>query len=144
MSVTIRDIMTTGVRTVDPSTTLFDVAQLMRDVDTGVVPVVSGGMLMGVITDRDIVVRAIADGADPKTATAEEYFTRNPTTVSPDTTVQDAAQLMQRDQIRRLPVVQGAELVGIISIGDLAVDTGKDKLVGDTLEEISAPAGPAT
>lgn len=139
---TIRDYMTTNVQTADPNTTLFEVAQLMRDVDTGVVPVVSGGALVGLITDRDIVVRAIADGADPSTAKVEDYLSRTPTTVSPDTDVQQAAQLMQRDQIRRLPVVQGTELVGIISIGDLAVDTGKDKLVGDTLEDISRPAEP--
>lgn len=139
----VRDIMTTGVQTVGPDTTLFQVAQVMRDVDTGVVPVLSGGMLVGLITDRDIVVRAIADGADPNIATAEQYLTRTPTTVSPDATVQEAAQLMQRDQVRRLPVVQGTELVGILSIGDLAVDTGKDRLVGDTLEEISEPAVPS-
>ncbi len=139
---TIRDYMTTGVQTVGPDATLFEVAQLMRDIDTGVVPVVSGATLVGLITDRDIVVRAIADGADPSTAKVEDYLSRNPTTVSPDTGVQQAAQLMQRDQIRRLPVVQGTELVGIISIGDLAVDTGKDRLIGDTLEDISRPAEP--
>ena len=140
---TIRDFMTTGVQTVGPDTTILEVAQLMRDVDTGVVPVVSGALLAGVVTDRDIVVRVIADGADPATARVEDYMTRNPTTVSPETGIQQAAQLMQRDQIRRLPVTQGTELVGIISIGDLAVDTGKDKLVGDTLEEISEPAAPS-
>lgn len=139
---TIRDYMTTNVQTADPDTTIFEVAQLMRDVDTGVVPVVSGALLAGVITDRDIVVRAIADGADPSTARVEDYMTRTPTTVTTDTGVQQALQLMQRDQVRRLPVVRGTELVGIISIGDLAVDTGKDKAVGDTLEEISRPAEP--
>ncbi|MEJ7653128.1 MAG: CBS domain-containing protein [Chloroflexia bacterium] len=131
--------MTTGVRTATPDTTLFEAAQMMRDVDTGVLPVVSGAMLVGVITDRDIVVRAIADGADPNTATCENYLTRNPTTVSTDATIKEAAGLMQRDQVRRLPVVRDSELVGIISIGDIAVDTGRDRLVGDTLEEISEP-----
>ncbi len=139
---TIQDYMTTGVTTVSPETTLFEVAQIMRDVDTGVVPVVSGGVLVGLITDRDIVVRAIADGADPSSATCEEYLSRNPTTVSPDASVQEAAGLMQRDQVRRLPVVRDGELVGIISIGDLAVDTGRDKLVGETLEDISTPSQP--
>ncbi len=140
---TIQDYMTTGVTTVSPETTLFEVAQIMRDVDTGVVPVVSGGVLVGLITDRDIVVRAIAEGADPSTATSEEYLSRNPTTVSPDASVHEAAGLMQRDQVRRLPVVRDGELVGIISIGDLAVDTGRDKLVGETLEDISTPSQPA-
>ncbi len=139
---TIQDYMTTGVTTVSPETTLFEAAQIMRDVDTGVVPVVSGGVLVGLITDRDIVVRAIADGADPSTARCEEYLSRNPTTVSPDASVQKAAGLMQRDQVRRLPVVRDGELVGIISIGDLAVDTGRDKLVGETLEDISTPSQP--
>ena len=140
---TVETYMTTGVQTAGPDTTLFEVAQIMRDVDTGVVPVVSGGMLIGVITDRDIVVRAIADGADPQTATCDNYLTRNPTTVSPDTPVQQAAQLMQRDQVRRLPVVTDTELVGIVSIGDIAMTGDRDKLVGDTLEEISEPSTPA-
>lgn len=140
----IRDYMTTGVQTVGPDATILEVARIMRDVDTGIVPVVSGAMLEGVITDRDIVVRVLADGADPATAKVEDYLSRVPTTVSPDTPVQQALQLMQRDQIRRLPVVEGVELVGIISIGDLAVDTGKDKAVGDTLEDISRPADPAS
>ncbi len=140
---TVETYMTTGVQTAQPETTLYEVAQLMRDIDTGVVPVVSGGALVGIITDRDIVVRAVADGADPRTARCEDYLTRNPTTVTPDTSVQQAAQLMQRDQVRRLPVVSGSDLVGIISLGDLAVTTGKDKLVGDTLEEISEPSGSA-
>ncbi len=140
---TIREFMTTDVRTVDPQTTLADAARVMRDTDTGVVPVVNGAVLEGIITDRDIVVRAIADGADPSSALVQDYLTRNPTYAGPQTTIQEAAQLMQRDQIRRLPVVEGTELIGIISIGDLAVDTGQDRLVGDTLQDISRPTDAA-
>ncbi|MBA2362922.1 MAG: CBS domain-containing protein [Chloroflexia bacterium] len=136
---TIREYMTTDVRTVDSQTTLAEAARVMRDTDTGVVPVVSGAVLEGVITDRDIVIRAIADGADPSRALVQDYLTRNPTYAEPETTIQEATQMMQRDQIRRLPVVEGTELIGIISIGDLAVDTGRDRLMGDTLQDISQP-----
>lgn len=136
---TIREYMTTDVRTVDSQTTLAEAARVMRDTDTGVVPVVSGAVLEGVITDRDIVIRAIADGADPSRALVQDYLTRNPTYAEPETTIQAATQMMQRDQIRRLPVVEGTELIGIISIGDLAVDTGRDRLMGDTLQDISRP-----
>ncbi len=131
--------MTTDVRTIDGQTTLMAAAQVMRDTDTGVVPVVSGAVIEGVITDRDIVIRAIAEGADPNSALVQDYLTRNPTYAEPDTTIQQATQLMQRDQIRRLPVVDGTQLVGIISIGDLAVVTGQDRLMGDTLQDISRP-----
>ncbi|MDQ3327925.1 MAG: CBS domain-containing protein [Chloroflexota bacterium] len=140
---TIREYMTTDVRTVDGQTTLAEAAQVMRDTDTGVVPVVSGAVIEGVITDRDIVIRAIAEGADPNTALVQDYLTRNPTYAEPDTTIQQATQLMQRDQVRRLPVVEGTQLVGIISIGDLAVDTGQDRLIGDTLQDISRPTDAA-
>jgi len=131
--------VTTDVRTIDGQTTLVGAAQVMRDTDTGVVPVVNGAVIEGVITDRDIVIRAIAEGADPNSALVQDYLTRNPTYAEPDTTIQQATQLMQRDQVRRLPVVDGTQLVGIISIGDLAVDTGQDRLMGDTLQDISRP-----
>jgi CBS domain-containing protein len=138
----ISEIMTKDVQTVSPDMDLVMVAQHMRDLDVGVIPVVENGNLLGVITDRDIVVRALAGGGDPLTATVSTYMTTDPTTVSPDDDVQRAAEIMAREQIRRLPVVQDGTLVGIVSIGDVAVDVGKDRLVGEALEQISTPSKP--
>lgn len=138
----IAEIMTKDVQTVSPEMDLVMVAQHMRDLDVGVIPVVENGNLLGVITDRDIVVRALAGGGDPLTATVSTYMTTDPTAVSPDDDVQRAAEIMAREQIRRLPVVQGGTLVGIVSIGDVAVEVNRDQLVGQALEQISTPAQP--
>jgi CBS domain-containing protein len=109
----------------------------MRDEDTGVVPVVDGGnRLVGVITDRDLAIRAIADGKHYG-ETVREFLTTNLLVASPAMSTDDAAELMARHQVRRLPVVEGDRLVGIVSLGDLAVKEGSDWRIGDTLEDIS-------
>jgi len=136
------DIMTRDVQVVTPDTDLLTVAKHMKELDVGVIPVAERGQLMGVITDRDIVIRAIALGVAPEQAIVREYMTPDPTTVEPHEDVQRVAQIMAREQIRRLPVVEGGTLVGILSIGDVAVDAGKDRLTGDALERISEPARP--
>ncbi|HEX6287775.1 MAG TPA: CBS domain-containing protein [Herpetosiphonaceae bacterium] len=138
----IADIMTKDVQTVRPDTDLVTVAKYMKDLDVGVIPVAEGDQLVGLITDRDIVIRAIASGAQLQQARVREHMTPNPTCVSSDDDVTRAAEIMAREQIRRLPVVDGGKLVGIISIGDVAVDTNKDKLIGQALEQISEPAKP--
>lgn len=138
----VAEIMTKDVKTVTGDTDLVTVAKHMRDLDVGVVPVLEGQRLIGVVTDRDIVIRAVAAGTNPQQAIVRDVVSSNPTTVSPDTDVKDAAQLMAREQIRRLPVVENGTLVGIISIGDVAVDAGKDRLTGDALEQISEPSQP--
>lgn len=139
----VADIMTRDVQSVSSSTNLQTVARHMRDLDVGVIPVVDRGQLLGVITDRDIVIRAIAAGVDPRQATAADHMSSDPTTVSPDDDVERATEIMAREQIRRLLVVEGGTLVGILSIGDVAVDTGEDTLAGDALEQISEPAQPS-
>jgi len=138
----IAEIMTRDVQSVAGNSDLLSVARHMRDLDVGVIPVVDNGTLLGVITDRDIVIRAVANGINPQEAQVRDYMSPEPTTVSPNDDVQQAAELMARQQIRRLPVVEGGKLVGILSIGDVAVDAGKDKLTGDALEQISEPAQP--
>lgn len=138
----IAEIMTKDVQSVSPGTDLITVARQMRDLDVGVIPVTEGGQLVGLITDRDIVVRGLASGGSVQQATVGEYMTSNPTTVTAQDDVQRAAQIMAREQIRRLPVVDNGKLVGIVSLGDVAVDVGKDTLIGDTLEHISEPAKP--
>lgn len=138
----VSEIMTRNVETVTPDTDLVTVARQMKDLDVGVIPVVEGQTLVGLITDRDIVVRAVAQGIHPQQARVREHMSSNPTTVSSNDDVRRAAEAMSREQIRRLPVVDGGTLVGILSIGDIAVDAGKDRLTGDALEQISEPARP--
>ena len=138
----VRDIMTTSVESVGPDTDLMVVARRMKELDVGSVPVVENGQLIGIITDRDIVIRAVAEGRDLLLEQVRDHLTPDPTTISPDADVQEASQLMAREQIRRLPVVENGRLVGFLAIGDLAVDLNKDKVVGDALQKISEPAQP--
>ena len=132
----LRDVMTPNPRTLDANATVQDAARVMRDADTGVVPIVENGKPVGLITDRDIVVRAVADGAEP-TRPVRELATDTLVTAEPDMSTGEAAALMGRHQVRRLLVCEGDRLVGVASIGDIAVKEGKDRRIGDTLQEIS-------
>jgi CBS domain-containing protein len=132
----IRDVMTPNPRTVTPEESIQNAARIMRDEDTGVVPVVENGRPIGVVTDRDIVVRAVADGGQ-MSRPVREICTGSLVAASPDMSTREAAQLMSDHQVRRLPVVENERLVGIVSIGDLAVKEGKDGRTGDTLQAIS-------
>jgi len=135
----IRDIMTKDVTALAPSATIAQVAQAMRQLNVGSIPLIEDGRLVGVITDRDIVIRVVADGLDPHLEQADLHMTRDPLTVTPDTAIDQAAALMAREQIRRLPVVENGSLVGYLALGDLAV-LNRDAKVGETLEQISEPA----
>ena len=113
----------------------------MRDQNAGVVPVVDDKKVVGLVTDRDIVVRSIADGKDPNKVRVSEVMSKNIHTVKEDTAVSQALDLMSKSDIRRLPVVnQNHELVGIVSIGDLAAKTNQDEKIGKTVEHISQAA----
>lgn len=132
----IRDVMTPNPRTVTPDDTIQSAARVMRDEDTGVVPVVDNGRTVGVVTDRDIVIRAVADGSQ-LSRPVREIVTGNLVSATPDMSTREAADLMSEHQVRRLPVVENERLVGIVSLGDLAVKEGKDGRMGDTLQGIS-------
>jgi CBS domain-containing protein len=131
----IRDVMTANPRTVGPNESIENTARIMRDSDTGVVPVVDNGRPVGLVTDRDIVVRAVADGQMNRPIS--EICSGAIVAATPDMSTREAAQLMSDHQVRRLPVVENERLVGIVSIGDLAVKEGKDGRTGDTLQAIS-------
>lgn len=131
----VRDVMTTDVATATPETTLEDIATMMRDEDTGAIPVLDGDQLVGIITDRDIVIRCIAEGKDPVETTVEDVLSERLETIEPDADVEHAKDLMSRRQVRRLPVIEDGELVGMLSIGDLAVKSGTD--MGKALENVS-------
>jgi CBS domain-containing protein len=132
----ISDVMTPNPKCVGPSDSLQAAASIMRDEDTGVVPVVEDGRIRGLVTDRDIVIRCIADGDFQ--AKISDVMSDDVITCEPDMSTSDAAALLSEHQIRRIPVV-GADdlLVGIVSIGDLAVKEGRDSRMGDTLEKVS-------
>ena len=133
----VRDVMTPNPRVVQLADSIQAAAVVMRDEDTGVVPVVDGSLkLVGVVTDRDLAIRAIADGKHYG-ETVREFLTTQLIIVTADMSTVDAAKLMAYHQVRRLPVVEGDNLVGIVSLGDLAVKESSDKRIGDTLEGIS-------
>ncbi|WP_034386666.1 CBS domain-containing protein [Deinococcus sp. YIM 77859] len=120
---TLRDIMTPNPVTVDPQATLKEVATLMLEQDIGAVLVMEGEQPRGIITDRDIVIRAVAYGHDYGTPVTD-YTTGDVFTMEADTSVEDAAREMAQRQLRRLPVTEHGRIVGIVSLGDLAVRTG--------------------
>ncbi|HUP46098.1 MAG TPA: CBS domain-containing protein [Thermoanaerobaculia bacterium] len=138
MAKNVRDVMTPNPKCVSERDSILQAARIMRDEDTGVVPVVDGKKVIGVITDRDIVVRVIADGKDLNSVKINEVMTKQVRTVKEDQSVDDVLKLMGGSEIRRVPVVnQGNEIVGIISIGDLSTRTDKDDQVGRAIEQIS-------
>jgi CBS domain-containing protein/sporulation protein YlmC with PRC-barrel domain len=141
--VQVKDIMTRKVEVVHPEGTLWEAAQKMASLDVGMLPVCSGDQLVGTLTDRDITVRATAEGRDPKTTKVHEVMTPEVVYVFEDDDVSQAAQIMTAQQIRRLVVLDKAKkLVGIISLGDLAVHTGDTHQAGETLEGVSEPSEP--
>src|SRR2546428_12254166 len=134
MAKKVRDAMSGTVRTASLSQTLHQVARVMKDEDVGSLPVVEDGSLVGVVTDRDIVVRAVAEGRDPDTVTVGEVLSRDPVTIEPDQTLDQALQLMAQHQVRRLPVVDGGELVGVVAQADVA-QKASEKETGELVEE---------
>lgn len=132
----IRDVMTPNPRTVTPNDSIQSAARIMRDEDTGAVPVVENGRAVGIITDRDIVVRAVAEDGQLNRP-VREIVSGSVVSATPDMSTREAAALMSEHQVRRLPVIENDCLVGIVSIGDLAVKEGKDGRIGDTLQQIS-------
>jgi CBS domain-containing protein len=132
----IRDVMTPNPRTLSPNDSIQSAARLMRDEDTGAIPVVDNGRPVGLVTDRDIVVRAVADGGQLDRP-VRDIATTNLVAVTPDMSTREANELMREHQIRRLPVIEGERLVGMVSIGDLAVKESKESRSGETLERVS-------
>lgn len=133
-----REIMTANVTTATREMTLRDVARLLREGDMGSVPVVEGGRLVGIVTDRDIVVRAIAEGKGPETPVAEAMTTEI-FSVRPDDFAFEAVRLMGDKQVRRIPVVEAdGSLAGIISMADVALEMEDEREIAETLEEISS------
>lgn len=131
MAQTIRELMSPDPRTIDAKESVTKVARVMRDGGVGAVVVVDGSQLMGIVTDRDIAIRAVADGKDPSTTSVGEIASQQLASLTPDDTVEHAIELMRKRALRRLPVVEGNRAVGIISIGDLAVQRDPSSALAD-------------
>jgi CBS domain-containing protein len=139
----LKDVMTRDVEVVHPNATLEEAAAKMDSLDIGPLPVCDGNRLVGMVTDRDITVRATAAGKDPRTTQVREVMTDDVVYCFDDDDTNEAARLMEEQQIRRLVVLdRDKRLVGIVSLGDLAVATQDDQLSGEVLERISEPAEP--
>jgi len=136
MAQTVEQIMTINPRTVNMDDTAKDAAAVMRDSDIGDVIVIQDGQVTGILTDRDIVVRAVAEGRDADSTSVADICTTGIQAIEPDASVDDALRMMREDDIRRLPVVKNGRPVGIVSLGDLAVEREPDS----TLADISAAA----
>ncbi|MFI6518659.1 CBS domain-containing protein [Spirillospora sp. NPDC050679] len=127
----VKDIMTGSLATVSPQDDIVTVARKMRDEDVGAVLVTEGGALRGLVTDRDLVVRGLADGGDPATKQVSGCASEATASVSPDDSLETAAKLMREHAVRRLPVVEDGRAVGIVSLGDLAIEKDEDSAVAD-------------
>ena len=134
----LNEFVNARVEIVQPGDTLQRAAEKMRELDVGSLPVCDGGQLVGMITDRDITIRAVAKGSDPAVATVSEVMTSETLWCYEDEDVEEAARIMQEHQVRRILVLNEAkELVGITSLGELATVTGDRRMAGETLEAIS-------
>jgi len=122
MAQTVREIMTENPVTLPRSASISEAAKRMRDDDIGDVIVMDDGDMCGLVTDRDIVVRAVAEGADPQFTKVDEICTHELVTVGPDDSLQQTVRLMRERAVRRVPVVDGGRPVGIVSLGDLAIE----------------------
>jgi CBS domain-containing protein len=139
----IKDIMTRNVEVIHRDTLLKDAAKTMRTLNIGLLPVCDGEQLVGMLSDRDITIRSAAIGLEPRKTRAGEVMTTEVICCFEDQDIEEAVSLMEKKQVRRLPVLnRDKQLVGLVSLGDVAVRTGDRELAGKTVEQISAPAEP--
>jgi CBS domain-containing protein len=137
MARTIQEAMTPQPRTIEGQTPVVEAAKLMKSEDVGAIPIVEGGKLTGILTDRDIVVQVVAAGKDPQSTTAAEVASRELVTIDPQQDLDEALRLMAQHQVRRLPVVEeDGRLVGMLAQADVAQETDPER-AGQMVEDIS-------
>lgn len=144
MTLLVRHAMTEDPKALSADRSAGDAAGLMAQFDVGSIPVVDRDHVVGIVTDRDIVVRVVAKRRDPNQVRLDEIVTKTVETVSPDVELSDARALMERARVRRLPVVKDGRLVGVLSLGDVAVALASKREVGNTLEQISESESTST
>jgi CBS domain-containing protein len=141
MAKSVRDTMTADPRSIGASASAVEAARLMREEHIGSLPITDDEKLIGIITDRDITTRVVAEAADPKTTSVGDVSSRDLISVEPDNDLEEALQLMARHQIRRLPVVENGRLVGIVAQADIALTlTENEQRTGELVEAISEPS----
>ena len=131
----VKEVMTTGPITLDRDASLAEAARVMRDRGIGDVIVVEGDDAEGIVTDRDIVIRGVAEGADPNTTRLGQVVSGDLTSVAPDDPVERALELMREKAVRRLPVLEGGKPVGVVSLGDLAIQRDAGSVLADISNE---------
>jgi CBS domain-containing protein len=136
MAKNVREAMTASVSSVSPSQSLADAAEVMKGEDIGSVPIVEDGRLKGIVTDRDIVTRAVAERRDPQTVRVEEIASHDLVTVDPGQDLDEALALMAHHKVRRLPVLEDGQLVGMLAQADVAIEA-REQRVGEMVEMIS-------
>ncbi len=136
----VRDIGMKEVYCANSSMSFSEIASMMKRHNVGVIPVCEGKKLIGILTDRDLVITCMAAEKNPEECKAREFMTSNPITVTPDMDLEEAARIMGQEQIHRLPVVEAGNIEGMISLGDICLAlSGDDSLVAETLRKISNP-----
>lgn len=138
----VRDLMTSEVESTAPDASIQTIAEMMRQLNVGSIPVVENGNVCGLITARDIVLRVVANARDPLTTQVGDVMSAHVVSAEPDWDIQRAAQTMAEHQVRRLPVIDQGKLVGILALGDIAADGSKSRVSGEALSDISEPARP--
>jgi CBS domain-containing protein len=142
MAKSVRDTMTADPRSIGASASVIEAARLMREEHIGSLPITDDEKLVGMITDRDITTRVVAEAADPKTTSVGDVYSPDLISVEPDKDLEEALQLMARHQVRRLPVVENGRLVGIVAQADIALTlTENETKTGELVEAISEPSG---
>jgi CBS domain-containing protein len=136
MEQSIREVMTPSPETVESDKTAAEAAKLMKKADAGMIPVVRDNKLVGTVTDRDIAIRLVAEGKDPAATTVGEIASKDVVTIGPDQDIAEALGLMASNQVRRLPVVEGETLIGVVAQADVA-RAADERRVGETVEQIS-------
>jgi len=142
MAKNVRETMTADPRSIGASASVVEAARLMREEHIGSLPITDDEKLVGMITDRDITTRVVAEAADPTTTSVGDVYSRDCISVEPDADLEEALQLMARHQVRRLPVVENGRLVGILAQADIALTlTENETKTGELVEAISEPSG---
>lgn len=131
----ITEIMTDNPTTLSPDASIAEAARAMRDADAGAILMTEGDKLRGIVTDRDIAIRAVADGRDPEQTQIGDIATTGMSTLEPDQTVEEAIEIVRSDNVRRIPVTDGGKPVGIVSLGDLAIERDPESALADISSE---------
>ena len=138
----VREVMTTNVECINPDTSIQDAARIMQRLNIGSIPVCDNNGVVGIVTDRDIVIRNVSQGINPNNAQVSSIMSTNVQTVSPDADVSELSNLMSDQQVRRIPVVEQSSVVGIVSLGDIATNRRLDTEASEALSDISEPSKP--